>query len=263
MKIVVGENEWNIVVLGKGDNILLAFHGYGQSHAVFEHLAELMNESYSIWCIDLAFHGVNSEIPRKFQFEKENVDELMNKILIKSEKSHVGLLGYSIGGRIALSIASFFPNRISEIYLLAPDGLPVSKAYYFLTHTWLGTTLFRRFVNRAGFANFLVKLGKKIRILSSKLADYYLFEISTLVKRRQLFLTWMSYKKALPNKQNLVNWNKTGKVTCILGKHDGVIPLKKTQRELKKVFPDSRVIILESGHNLLSEKAVKKLSGYF
>jgi hypothetical protein len=44
MKIVVGKNEWNITILGNGDNILVAFHGYGQNHSVFEHLAELMAE---------------------------------------------------------------------------------------------------------------------------------------------------------------------------------------------------------------------------
>lgn len=263
MKIVVGKNEWNITILGNGDNILVAFHGYGQSHLVFEHLAELMNESHSIWCIDLAFHGENTAINQGFQFDKEYVSELIKTIILSTGKSQVGLLGYSIGGRIALSVASLVPDRISEIFLFAPDGLPVSKAYFFLTHTWLGTALFQRFVNRAGFAIFLVKLGKEIKLLSSKLAGYYLFEIDTIEKRRQLFLTWISYKQALPNKKNLSNWNKKGEVTCVLGMHDGVIPLNKTQKGLKEIFPDSRVIVLEAGHNLLSEKAIKKLSGYF
>ena len=263
MKIVVGKNEWNITILGNGDNILVAFHGYGQNHSVFEHLAELMNESHCIWCVDLAFHGENTEINQEFQFDKQYVNELINKILISSGKSQVGLLGYSIGGRIALSVASLVPEKISEIFLFAPDGLPVSKAYYFLTHSWIGTALFRRFVSRAGFAIFLVKLGKEVKLLSSKLAGYYLFEIATLEKRRQLFLTWLSYKKALPNKENLSNWNKNGEVTCVLGMHDGVIPLKKTQKVLKEILPDSRVIVLEAGHNLLSEKVIKKLAGYF
>ncbi len=263
MKIVVGRNEWNITILGNGDNILVAFHGYGQNHSVFEHLAELMNESHSIWCVDLAFHGENAEINQEFQFDELYVNELINIILLSSGKSKVGLLGYSIGGRIALSVTSIVPDKISEIFLFAPDGLPVSKAYFFLTHTWLGTALFQSFENSAGFAIFLVKLGKGIKLLSSKLAGYYLFEIATLEKRRQLFFTWMSYKRALPNKENLSNWNKNGEVTCVLGKHDGVIPLNKTQKKLKEIFPDSRVIVLEAGHNLLSDKAIKKLASYF
>jgi pimeloyl-ACP methyl ester carboxylesterase len=263
MKIIVGKNEWNITVLGNGNNILLAFHGYGQNHLVFEHFAELMCESHSIWCLDLAFHGENTAINQDFQFDKQYAEDLINTILLSSGKSQVGLLGYSIGGRIALSVASLVPDKISEIYLFAPDGLPVSKAYFFLTHTWLGKALFQRFVNSAGFAIFLVKLGKEIKLLSSKLAGYYLFEIATLEKRRQLFLTWISYKQALPNKKNLSNWNKNGEVTCVLGMHDGIIPLKKTQKRLKETFPDSRVIVLEAGHNLLSEKAIKKLAGYF
>jgi len=263
MKIIVGKNEWQIMVHGKGENLLLAFHGYGQNHLVFEHLSELMNETNCIWCIDLAFHGDNEKMNSKFLFDEEYVKELVDKIVETSGKSQIGLIGYSIGGRIALSITSLFPEKISEIFLLAPDGLPVSKTYLFLTHTWLGNVLFKRFVYQARIANFLLNLGKKIKLLSSKLADYYLFEIETFEKRKQLYSTWTAYKNAIPNKQKLLDWNRNGEVTCILGKHDRVITLKKTQENLKKVLPNSRVIILEAGHNLLSEKAIKKLSDFF
>jgi len=263
MKIKVGKNEWNITVLGNGENLLVAFHGYGQNHAVFEHLSELMHQTHSIWCIDLAYHGANQTISSDFLFDDEYAKELIHQVLLISGKSQIGLMGYSIGGRIAISAVQVFPNCVTELFLLAPDGLPVSKAYNFLTHTVIGNFLFKSFVNHAGFAVFLIKIGKAAKIFSSKLADYYLFEIATHDKRKQLHDTWMAYKKAIPNKQQLLNWNKKGDVTCVLGKHDGIIPVQKTQKYLKKFLPNSRVIILEAGHNLLSEKAVKRLSDYF
>jgi pimeloyl-ACP methyl ester carboxylesterase len=263
MKIKIGKNEWNVVVLGKGDNIFLAFHGYGQGYTVFEHFSKLMHESHSIWCIDLAFHGENTGIDAQFQMDAAYVNQLVDEILRLTKKSQIGLLGYSIGGRIALSIASLVPNKISEILLFAPDGLPVSTSYYFLTQTWFGDFLFKRFVKNSGLAVSLIKFGKNLKLLSAKLAGYYLFEIDTLEKRKQLYSTWRAYRMAIPIKQNLLDWNKKGEVTCVLGKHDSVIPFHKTQKNLKRTLPDSRVIVLEAGHNLLSEKAIKKLSEYF
>jgi pimeloyl-ACP methyl ester carboxylesterase len=263
MKIELGKNEWNITAFGKGDTILLAFHGYGQSHTVFEHFSKLIYETHTIWCIDLAFHGENSDINQGFQFDVAYAKELIDKILILTNKSQIGLLGYSIGGRIALSIASIVPERISEILLFAPDGLPVSKSYYFLTHTLLGDFLFKRFVKNSGLAVNLLRFGKNLKFLPAKLADYYLFEIDTHQKREQLYSTWKAYRMAIPNKKNLLNWNNKGEITCVLGKHDSVIPLNKTQKHLKIILPSSRVIVLEAGHNLLSEKAIKKLAEYF
>lgn len=262
MNFQAGTIHWNATRFGQGSQWLIALHGYGQNASLFRHFAEHYGDRYSILAIDLAHHGSNTDIPPTLLFDDAYARIWLEAILEKTGMQRIGMLGFSIGGRISMSLASWFPDQISELILLAPDGLPVSLTYRFLTRTWLGNVIFRRFILYPGVALGIIKAGVACGWMPGKVADYFKNEISTLVKRQQLFDTWMTYRNALPKKQRLrlALKNKKIPVTCVLGKNDKVIPFKKTRKTALERLSGMQLVELEIGHNLLSDKAMKLLS---
>lgn len=265
MKFQAGGIQWNVSQFGHGPQYLIAFHGYGQDAQAFKHFSEISTDTYTILSIDLAFHGKHEEFPKGFIFSREYAEIWLNVLLEATEQKTFGLIGYSIGARIAMSMLEWFPKKISELILFAPDGLPVAKTYLLLTRTWLGVKVFRYFIESPGIAFFLIKFGEKLKIVPSKVADFYRNEIQDESKRLQLFDTWMAYRRSTPtdkrlNKQLKVN---SKHVMCILGRRDAVIKYAITRKHARKRYPNLQLIELDLGHNLLSNKAIKILSNYW
>ncbi len=268
MDIQAGDICWKAETLGEnpgtGPKLLVALHGYGQDSSVFRHLAGLLGSRYTFLAIDLAFHGKNKDLPKGFEFDELYARKWVEAILAKTGKSELCIAGYSIGARIALSVASWCPEQVNELLLLAPDGLPVSSSYKLLTSTLAGNNRFRASVTNPGLAFSLIRIGQALKIIPPKAADFFRNEIATRGKRQQLYDCWMAYRNAIPDGSVLRKRSLSGKliVTCVLGHFDSVIPFKKTRRRLLKILPDARIIELKMGHNLVSEKSVKKLSEF-
>lgn len=265
MELIVQNHRWLVNKIGRGDDFLVAFHGYGQDSSWFEHIDELLGDKYTILAIDLAYHGNQQNLPKSIVFDKDYANEWLNEIRAQNQNAKLGFIGYSIGARIALSMASWFPESISEIYLFAPDGMPVSKTYRLLTGTWIGAKVFKGFIKHPGFAFSLIRIGRTTKILPKKVAEFFKNEISTPQHREQLFDTWMAYRKALPNFRVLEQQVKEKHlpITCILGKQDRVIPLKTTRTFAMKRLPGIELIELDLGHNLLSDKGMRLLTEYW
>ncbi|MFM2286537.1 MAG: hypothetical protein RLZZ543_2034 [Bacteroidota bacterium] len=262
MEFQVGSIQWKATRFGSGPQWLIALHGYGQEASVFRHFAELHHDIYSLLVIDLAYHGTQSSMQKGFIFDEAYASAWMQAMLDQLAISKIGLLGYSIGGRISMSIAAWFPEFIEELILIAPDGMPVSSTYRCLTGTRAGQMLFRKFISSPGIAFLLIRLGEKLKLLPLKVADYFRNEISTEEKRQQLFDTWMAYRKCLPQAR-LLREQRALPVMCILGKSDKVIPFRKARRFALKQFASVQLLELNMGHNLLSEKAMKQISAYW
>lgn len=265
MDVIVDEHRWIARKYGQGDDVLIAFHGYGQDSSWFEHVEELLGKKYTILAFDLAYHGNQKSFERGFVFHKEYAQKWMKQVSTGLNKEKLGFIGYSIGARIALSLASWSKECVSELYLLAPDGMPVSKTYRLITGTWLGVSLFRGFIKHPGIAFGLINLGKSTRLLNPKVALFFKNEIATTENRQQLFDTWMAYRKAIPDYKTLKTCVKVDglPVTCILGKQDRVIPWKRTRTFAVTKLPGIELIELDLGHNLLSDKSMRLLNEYW
>jgi pimeloyl-ACP methyl ester carboxylesterase len=265
MDFSVGTDRWHYNLYGNGTDVLIAFHGYGQDNTFFRHLAECFYDHYIIVAVDLAYHGSNLHTEADFCFNRQYAQQWMSSLLIHLGRQSVGIIGFSLGARLALFIASVCPEKVRELWLLAPDGMPVSVFYRFLTSTWAGHLLFSNFVGHPWLAKFLIGAGLNLRILNAKTAGFFHNEIRSRQHRQQLYNTWYAYRKALPDHNALrqAHLSCNFSVTGILGTRDVVIPFRKTKRWLKRVFPNAILLEPDLGHNLLSEKATKKIMEIF
>lgn len=260
MEFKVNEDRWQMQIKGMGGKYLLLFHGYGQHCEAFHHWEELLAEEYTFLHIDLAYHGAHSAEAFEPLFDEAYCKTWFGHILELIGIRQVDLLAYSIGARVALKVALLMPECIGKIALLAPDGLPVLPSYRFITGTWPGVLLFKAFVKIPQIALTGILMAELLRIIPKRTADFYRFEISGKEKRQQLFNTWMFYRECQLNPQQLRDLQEKiqGGVNVYLGLNDAVLPPKRTLGYLNKHGILFGTFKLDLGHNLLSEKAVRK-----
>ena len=97
---------------------------------------------------------------QKENFTVEKLVEIIKQVLPNNLKTFY-LLGYSMGGRIALRLLQQIPKQIEKVVLLAPDGLHKNFWYRFATHTIVGRNLFYKSMKNP---RLLFSIAKKLRV---------------------------------------------------------------------------------------------------
>jgi len=114
MKMVIRGQQYQVNTIGEGEPLLL-IHGFSGSGAQWMPFVERWSSQYRLILIDMLGHGrsaVPSEVER-YDMEQTTADlaQLLDELGI--DAAHV--LGYSMGGRIALSFAMQYKNRVRSL----------------------------------------------------------------------------------------------------------------------------------------------------
>ena len=128
--------------VGYGPATLVAFHGFGQSGRVFQPLDETIGHRFTVFAVDLFFHG-NSQYTSRQLLTKTDWQRLIGAFLDGQGVDRFSLMGFSLGGRFALATAEAFASQLDQLILIAPDGVTRTSWYWAATTTRLGRWLFR------------------------------------------------------------------------------------------------------------------------
>lgn len=125
MYFVIDDATYAYEVTGEGEPLVL-LHGFTGSKATWHPIIKLLSENYKIIVIDLPGHGQTQiTTPRSMETFCRDLNELLIYLGLK----HIHLLGYSMGGRAALSFAMYFPEKIISLILeSASPGLETEDA---------------------------------------------------------------------------------------------------------------------------------------
>src|SRR5258705_3373269 len=167
----------NYYRFGSGSRMAICFHGYGEDAVTFGFLEKFAGNEYSFISIDLLFHGetvwnegLNFTYNDLIGIIKE-ISELKNsKPEIRDPK--LSFIGFSLGGRIALSIYQALPEQTERLILLAPDGLKVNFWYWLATQTWLGNKLFYFTMKHPGWFFFFLKILNKLGLVNTSIFKF-------------------------------------------------------------------------------------------
>lgn len=113
MSFAQGRIRWR--ELGQGPPLVL-LHGWSMSHAVFAELADLLATDFHLLIPDLPGHGGSTpSIPCRL----EVVAGALKGWLEQRALEPVSLLGWSLGGQVALQLAVIAPQLIERLLLVA------------------------------------------------------------------------------------------------------------------------------------------------
>ncbi|MBK8140606.1 MAG: alpha/beta hydrolase [Chitinophagaceae bacterium] len=244
---------------GSGLKQAVCFHGYGEDASIFHFLSNYAGNQYTFYSIDLPFHG-RTEWNEGLNFTRQDLVLIIEKITEKAAKE-LTLIGFSLGGRISLSLFEAIPEKIEKIVLLAPDGLKVNFWYWLATQTWLGNRLFALTMKKPGWFFGLLKVMNLFKLVNASIFKFVNYYIGDAEVRRLLYSRWTSLRKIkpdLPVIKNLIRENKTT-VRLIYGKHDRII-LSSTGEQFKKGIEEyCTLTVIHSGHQVLHEKHIKEI----
>ncbi len=239
--------------------MLVAFHGFGGQGMDFHEFAPLLGSRYSIYIFDLFYHGEKAlDLSKVMEAANHTVmAQLIEKLLWEEKRVKFSLIGYSLGGRIALCLIQKLPHRINELFLIAPDGLTKAWHEVFVTNTWLGQYLYQRIIRNPGSFFSLVNMLTSIKLITPKMRRFILANLDDEQKRLMVYRTWRVFGNLQPDLDVISHYinTKNFRLELFFGQYDQIIKpvfAKQLTRKLKKTVPTH---ILDCGHLLLNKSA--------
>jgi pimeloyl-ACP methyl ester carboxylesterase len=103
--------------LGSGPPLVL-LHTIRTQLDYFEKVIPVLREHYQVYALDLPGHGQSSIQP--VEYTEEVFHESVEEFIVKLNLRDVTLVGESIGGVVALTVAAAVPNRVSRVVAINP-----------------------------------------------------------------------------------------------------------------------------------------------
>ncbi|MCY7310543.1 MAG: alpha/beta hydrolase [Chitinophagaceae bacterium] len=239
---------------GSGPKTVVCFHGYGEEAAIFGFLAKYAGNQYTFYAIDLPFHG-KTDWNDGLTFSYGDLQQIVEQIT-GNHHPKLTLMGFSLGGRVALSLYETIPEKIEKIILLAPDGLKVNSWYWLATQTWLGNKFFAFTMKKPGWFFGFLKLLNKLKLVNASIFKFVNFYISDAEVRRLLYTRWTTLRKLKPDVSRIKNHIRSNStpVRLVYGKHDRIILSSVGEKFRKGIEEHCTLTIIHSGHQVLHEK---------
>jgi pimeloyl-ACP methyl ester carboxylesterase len=193
-------------------------------------------------------------------FNAKDLKEIISLITGNSKGSFI-LMGFSLGGRIALSLYEALPERIDKMVLLAPDGLKVNFWYWLSTQTWAGNRLFAFTMKYPAWCFGLLKLLNGMKLVNASIFKFVKYYIGDNKARNLLYNRWTCLRKIKPDltiiKKKIKDHHTP--VWLLYGLHDRIILSSVGEKFRKQIEKECRIIHLHAGHQLLHEKHVSEI----
>ena len=257
-RIVYQSTELYYYREGDGNKVILLFHGFGQDHKAFDSWVEILENDYTIFTFDLFFHG-NSKWANQQALTKEEWKKIF-QLFLKQERIQIfEIAGFSIGAKFVLTTVELFPERISKVVLLAPDGIKDNFWYSFATGTSFMRVVFRSLIFGSNRLNALIKLLRPFH--DKNLLRFVESQLNTEEKRKRVYNSWVYFRHLNFNLKDLTLLlnSKNIPVIFILGKLDKVIPAKKVI-EFARTLKNHRFQLLDAKHHELIDKGSNLLT---
>lgn len=215
--------------VGKGRDLIL-IHGWGADVSTFWPMIDFLKDNFTLWLIDLPGFG-RSDLPKK-QFTISDFAETIARFIKNNHIKKPMVLGHSYGGKVAIKLASLYPNSIDKLILEGSSGIksqktlfqilifPVAKIAHFLLPDIFNT--------RSKIRN---KLYKKLE------SDY-----KDAGNMKDIFLNTL--KEDLTEDLSKI----TAETLLIWGERDRAVPLRYGKK-MYQLIKNSKLVVLEDiGH---------------
>lgn len=243
---------------GNGPEHLFIFHGFGQDHTVFNSLVDGLSEKYTLYVFDLFFHG-NSFWPHgEAPMSKDYWKRLLGQFLIEKKIESFSVMGYSLGSKFAFTSLEAFPQQISNVYLLAPDGIKTNIWYSLATYPIVLRRLFKSMILKPGRFQSIINLTRSLKLIDRGVIKFAESQMDTTEKRKRVYFSWVVFRRLQFNMKTIATLINTHKISLyvMVGRYDKIITAKNMKGLLKRV-PGHYFQILNTGHNGVIEKSIE------
>ena len=242
---------------GTGELPLIVFHGFGQTHKAFADWIPQLGQKYTLIFVDLYFHGKSTWTNPDRTLEKDAWKETLTLILAQENITTFSLAGYSLGGKFALATLEAFPNAVTELWLIAPDGITRNFWYSVATGSKPLRKLFKRMIGHEETFTRLTRVARLLRLVDKTVLRFAENQMDTASQRARVYNTWVVFRRLQFDMREISEMlNKSGiPVTVIMGKYDRIVPPHWIERPLNRL-QNMNFCVVDSGHNDLITAAI-------
>lgn len=280
----------NYSLVGSEDGeVVVCFHGLNGSRLLYQELGDFLSKQggYRVLSFDLYGHGL-SNAPRvdvcpcegcrgcskyatcgpprgryDIDFFVEQADDLLELLGLNDQP--LNLVGFSLGGSIAVAFAQRYPSRVRRLVAMSPSGFipKVPASYYLLQALWCCLiplaphVLCTCWYKRERFARSLRSDGQEVdeEVIESLWSRF----VWQLYVKRGVASATLAVCHRIPwfNLKGL--FQDAGKhsrpVLLIWGERDSLNPPRTVAQEVKKCFSNVQLMVVpNAGHIAICDK---------
>ena len=234
---------------GEGLELLFALHGFADQSSLWKNLEPILGEQYTCIALDLPFHG--DTLWQESAFLPEDMEAIIRLFLKKENKQSFAMIGHSMGTRLILKILPRFPQQVSRLFLLAPDGIRNKWMFNMnLTPHWIRNWAQKRMEQPAHFLKRAERLHR-MGLLNRLGFRFLQVHLENERRRKRLFGTWIFLRHFITYPPSLKSYLKKNLIPThlIFGKRDTIIPVWIGEK-FQKNIPTIQLTIINQGHRM-------------
>jgi len=241
---------------GHGPSPLIALHGFGRTGDDFHVLQAALGDSFTIHAFDLHFHGQSPGYPQRANepFTAHELAAFFTAFIASIGAERASILGYSLGGRIAMSLMEQMPERIDRLLLVAPDGLKTRPWYRSMAASRVGRWAYKRFVSHPERVHFTMDALRALRLMNERMHRFLKGQTDSRAKRMLVHDVWLSYRGIEPDLRQVGANAESHRIPVHLffGEFDRVIPPQLGRNLVHHARQHLQQHVLPFGHVLLN-----------
>jgi len=119
--VVVNDRPIAYHEAGTGDETVVLIHGLGSNLALWRETIPALSEDFRVLALDLPGYGLSgkADVPGTMDFFADTVVQFMDALEV--DRAHI--VGLSMGGQVALTLALAHPERLDRLVLFSPAGI--------------------------------------------------------------------------------------------------------------------------------------------
>ena len=214
--------------------VVVAFHGFGRPMEEMGNYLPLYTPDTAMLSVGIA-HQNGSTVPPSSSgapiLEPITLEQALTSWLRELEVGHceVHLLGYSLGGRLVLTLFERNPKLWAGLVLLAPDGFKKNALYRFAVDTSVGRAAWKWVDRHAEAVRSLVRFLRRIRLIPAHLEHFALHHTQDHDMRQLVANTWKTHRLFWPSLNGSAKaWSalpaRKVRMYAIFGTRDAIIP---------------------------------------
>ncbi len=250
---------------GSGPVKVVAFHGFGRTGADFAFLENYLGDRCTIHAFDLPFHGSSPSPPDRVQhpFTPTELAGFFTAFADHIGARKITLMGYSLGGRVALTLLERMPERVAKAFLIAPDGLKRRPWYRGLANSRTGRTVYKAFIAWPAPVHAVIHLLRATGLLHERMHRFLIGQSDTRAKRELMRDVWLTFRELEPDLHTVAGHLRRLQlpVQLVFGARDRVIKPAFAEHLVPLAPEQVAVHALPTGHVVLIPELGEWLTG--
>ena len=239
---------------GSGEPLVL-LHGFLKSHYIFRPVLPRLAATHDVIALDFPGFGESDRPPaNRYGYDSPAFAATVVEVLDALKVERAAVMGHSMGGGAALTLAARWPERVSRLVLVCPAvyPLPMPPESALLLSAF-GAFAWRHLVRRADYAR--IWRGRHVRdprSVTEEWLDYYWARFNRAGAREASYAALVALSKLNNNSADPLRVRVP--TVLIWPEDDRVIPLAQGRR-LQRALPGAELRIVPAcGHDLFLER---------